>query len=183
MRLNPYGADAVRLATALANDPPATVPQLVARCQAAGLVVDMPVGPDDLVRTRAFLQEWLAVVDAAEPVERARRLNDLLRDASAYPRLTDHGGDGWHLHYRDPEIPLAAALRTLICVGTALHLTGRGMHRLGRCAAPGCGLVFADVSRTGRQRFCSPTCGTRDAVRRHRARTRVASGYGAQTGR
>lgn len=170
MRLNPYGEDAVRLATALVNDPPATLTQLVERCRATGLVIDMPVDPDDLIRTRTFLDEWLAVVDASDPVERARRLNALLRSASAYPRLTDHAGDGWHIHYRDPDIPLASVLRTLICVGTALHLAGRGMHRLGRCAAPGCGLVYADVSRTGRQRFCSPTCGNREAVRRHRKR-------------
>lgn len=182
MRLNPYGTDAVRLAVTLANDPPTTLPELVARCQDAGLVIDMPVGPDDLARTRSFLQQWLTVVDAAEPYERARRLNDLLRDASAYPRLTNHAGDGWHLHYRDPDVPLAAVLRTLICVGTALHLTGRGMHRLGRCAAPGCTLVFADVSRTGRQRYCSPACSNRDAVRRYRDRARTAPGCATQTG-
>lgn len=176
MHLNPYGEDVVRLAAALANDPPVTLTQLVERCRATGLVVDMPVDPDDLVRTRAFLDEWLAVVDAADPADRARLLNDLLRGASAYPRLTDHAGDGWHIHYRDPDIPLASVLRTLICVGTALHLTGRGMHRLGRCAAQGCDLVFADVSRTGRQRFCSPACSNRDAVRRHRQRSHPLSG-------
>lgn len=176
MHLNPYGEDVVRLAAALANDPPVTLRQLVQRCQTAGLVVDMPVGPDDLARTRAFLPEWLAVVDASDPGERARLLNNLLRDACAHPRLTDHAGDGWHIHYRDPDAPLASVLRTLICVGTALHLTGRGMHRLGRCAAQGCDVAFADVSRTGRQRFCSPVCGNRDAVRRHRQRSRVPSG-------
>ncbi|GGS19861.1 hypothetical protein GCM10010252_69130 [Streptomyces aureoverticillatus] len=55
-------------------------------------------------------------------------------------------------------------------MGTALHLTGRGMHRLGRCAVAECDTVFADTSRTGRQRYCSQRCATRDAVRRHRAR-------------
>lgn len=182
MHLNPYGEDAVRLAAALANDPPATVPHLVERCQAAGLVIDMPVGPEDPARTRAFLGEWLAVVDAPDPAVRARLLNDLLRGATAYPRLTDHAGDGWHLHYRDPDVPLASVLRTLICVGTALHLTGRGIHRLGRCAAPACGLVYADLSRTGRQRYCSPACGNRDAVRRHRERSRTASRRTSRTG-
>jgi predicted RNA-binding Zn ribbon-like protein len=44
------------------------------------------------------------------------------------------------------------------------------MDRLGRCAAADCGAPFADVSRTGRQRYCSPACGNRDAVRRHRSR-------------
>ena len=172
MRFNSYGADAVRLAVALANDPPETLPQLVDRCRVHGLVMDMPIRPDDLRGTRAFLVGWSAVVDTPEPADRARLLNDLLRESAAYPRLSDHAGDGWHLHYRDLDVPLAAVLRTLISVGTALHLTGRGMHRLGRCAAQGCDLAYADISRTGRQRYCSPACSNRDGVRRHRERSR-----------
>ena len=171
MHLNPYGADAVRLTVSLANDPPATAAALQDRCLAGGLVPDLPVEPADLPATRAFVADWLAVVDAGEPAERARLLNAMLRDAAAHPRLTDHAGDGWHIHYRDPRQPLAAVLRTLIAVGTALHLAGRGIHRLGRCAAAGCGRAYADFSRTGRQQYCSPACGNRDAVRRHRARS------------
>ncbi|WP_311256759.1 CGNR zinc finger domain-containing protein [Microbacterium sp. ARD32] len=44
------------------------------------------------------------------------------------------------------------------------------MHRLGRCAASPCENVYADVTRNGRQRYCSVRCANRDAVRRHRAR-------------
>jgi predicted RNA-binding Zn ribbon-like protein len=173
MHLNPYGEDAVRLALDLATDPPGTSEALAARCADAGIVPDRPVVDSDVPQTRAFLQRWLAVVDAGTPAERARIINDLLRETAAYPRLTDHAGDGWHVHYRDPDQPLASLLRTLISVGTALHLSGRGIHRLGRCAAAGCGRPYADFSRTGTQRYCSPACGNRDAVRRHRAR-RVA---------
>jgi predicted RNA-binding Zn ribbon-like protein len=59
-------------------------------------------------------------------------------------------------------------IAALITVGTALHLTGLGMDRLGRCAAEGCSRIYADTSRNGRQRFCSPACANRAAVRRHR---------------
>jgi predicted RNA-binding Zn ribbon-like protein len=171
MRLNPYGEDVLRLAITLANDPPPTLPDLVDRCRGAGLVVDAPYDEDDLRRTRAFLAEWLTVVDTPAPEARASLLNEMLREASAYPRLTNHaGGDGWHLHYREPGVPLASKLRTLVCVATALHLSGRGMHRLGRCAAQGCDTAYADFSRTGRQRFCSPACANREGVRRHRER-------------
>ncbi|MET0419121.1 MAG: CGNR zinc finger domain-containing protein [Actinoplanes sp.] len=170
MHLNPYGEDAIRLALALVHQPPASEADLVARCQDGGLVIDFPVSADDLPATTAFLAEWVAVIDATEPAERARLLNALLRDAAAYPRLTDHAADGWHIHYRDPQVPLASVLRTLVCVGTALHLAGRGMHRLGRCAADGCHRPYADFSRTGRQVYCSPACGNRAAVRRHRSR-------------
>ncbi len=169
MHINPYGEEPVRLALALANDPPPTAEALARRCRDAGFVVDVDVRPEDLPETLRFLDDWLAVVDAPDDTTRAERVNVMLRKASAYPRLTNHAGDGWHLHYRDPGLPLAAALRTLISVGTALHLSSRGMHRLGRCAAGGCARPFADLSRTGRQRYCSPACGNRDAVRRHRS--------------
>jgi len=65
---------------------------------------------------------------------------------------------------------IAGVLEALFSVGTALHLVGRGMHRLGRCALDECTAIYADTSRNGRQRYCSPKCANRDAVRRHRAR-------------
>ena len=172
MHLNPYGADAVLLAVDLAVDPPDTPGMLAERCAAAGVVIEQPVTAGDLALTRSFVTEWLGVVDAPDEATRAARLNAMLRAASAYPRITDHAGTGWHMHYRDPDLDLAGILRALLSVGTALHLTGRGMHRLGRCAVPECARPFADVSRTGRQRYCSPACANRDAVRRHRARVR-----------
>ncbi len=103
-------------------------------------------------------------------------LNAVMAHAATFPRLVDHDGEGWHLHYRDADQSLAHVLRAVISVGTALHLTTRGMHRLGRCAAglaPGddCEHVVVDVTRGGRQRYCSVRCANRDAVRRHRART------------
>ncbi|GAA4607156.1 putative RNA-binding Zn ribbon-like protein [Actinoplanes octamycinicus] len=176
MHINPYGEDPVRLALDLINDPPGSASELGRRCAAAGLVIDVPPGAADLAETNRFLAAWLGVVDAPDETARAERLNALLAQAAAYPRLTNHAADGWHLHYRDPDRPLAAALRALISVGTALHLSGRGMHRLGRCAAAGCERPFADLSRTGRQRYCSPACANRDAVRRHRNRTAADHG-------
>lgn len=169
MHLNPYGADAVKLAADLANWRPATPADLAARCRAAGLLVESPVTAADLDRLLRTIGEWEAVVDAADEPERAARLNAMLAAAAAHPRLTDHAG-GWHLHYRDAGRPLGEVLVALIAVGTALHLAGRGMHRLRRCAAGECGAVVADTSRTGRQRYCSTRCANRDAVRRHRRR-------------
>ncbi|MEV7713573.1 CGNR zinc finger domain-containing protein [Streptomyces sp. NPDC088190] len=170
MHLNPYGEDVVNLAADLANRRPASAEELADRCRAAGLVVDLPVTPRDLDRTRDVLDVWEEAVDADDEQERAELLNRMLAAAAAYPRLTDHAGDGWHLHYRDDGQPLGSLLSALISVGTALHLAGRGMHRLRRCAVTECTTIFADTSRTGRQRYCSPRCANRDAVRRHRAR-------------
>lgn len=170
MHLNPYGQDAVLLAVDLANAPPADATELGHRCAAAGLVVDRPGTTADLHATHDLLATWTAIVDAPDPRTRADLLNALLAGSTAHPRLTDHAG-GWHLHFRADDLPLAGVLRALVATGTALHLTGRGMDRLGRCALPDCDRVYADVSRGGRQRYCSPPCANRDAVRRHRARS------------
>jgi hypothetical protein len=170
MQLNPYGQDAVELAVDLVNARPASAAELVDRCVATGVVFEDGTPPPDLDEVLDFLDAWCEVVDTPDPAFRAAQLNAMLAESTAHPRLTDHVGDGWHLHYRDEDIGYARKLRALISTGTALHLTGRGMHRLGRCATDGCDRVYADFSRTGRQRYCSPSCANRDAVRRHRAR-------------
>ncbi|AFV89975.1 zf-CGNR domain-containing protein [Acidipropionibacterium acidipropionici ATCC 4875] len=170
MLLNPYGADPVNLAADLVNDPPESPAELEARCDAAGLNVDRPVTGRDLEGARGLLADWVAVVDSADEDARAGLLNDLLERWSGHPRLIRHDDQGWHLHYRDDDVTFAGMLGTLISVGTALHLSGRGMDRLGRCAAGDCDRVFADTSRNGRQKYCSTRCNNRAAVRRHRAR-------------
>jgi len=170
VHLNPYGEDPVRLAADLVNYPPRTGAELARRCVAAGVVVDAAPTSGDLREVERFLALWLGVVDADSAEVRAERLNRLLAQSSAYPRLSNHAGDGWHIHYRDPDLPLAGVLRALISVGTALHLTSRGMTRLRRCALEECHSPFGDFSRGGRQRYCSPGCANRDAVRRHRAK-------------
>lgn len=169
MQLNPYGGDGVTLAVDLANDPPSSVADLERRCVAARLVFGRPMNGADLATVEELLHRWTAVVDAPAPGVRAERLNALLADATAHPRLTDHDGV-WHLHYRDDDLPPSGIVAAVVAAGTALHLVGRGTGRLGRCAESGCRKIYADTSRGGRQRYCSPACANRDAVRRHRAR-------------
>lgn len=168
MHINPYGEGPVLLAMDLANDPPVDLRDLVRRCDAHDMLVES-AGPADFPACLELIGAWLTVVDADGADERVRRLNALLAAHASYPRVTDHAGTGWHIHYREPGSALSGQLAVLILTGTALHLTTRGMNRLGRCASSDCDRVFADVSRNGRQRYCSPRCGSREAVRRHRA--------------
>lgn len=175
MHLNPYGEYAVLLAASLANDWPADRAGIEARTREFGMTMPFPESATDHAETRRVIDQWLAVVDAETDDDRARLLNVLMKRATAYPRLVDHDNEGWHLHYRDDDQTMPHVLRAVISVGTALHLTTRGMHRLARCAAgevPGdpCANVVVDVTRNGRQRYCSVRCANRDAVRRHRAR-------------
>ena len=50
------------------------------------------------------------VVDADDPTQRAALLNRQMAAVAAYPRMTDHDGEGWHLHYRDDDRPLPDVL-------------------------------------------------------------------------
>lgn len=171
MHLNPYGEDAVGLAVDLANAPPLTVDELVQRCLAAGVVISTPVAEADLLSVGVLIDRWREVARTRDEQKRAELLNRLTTDAAiTQPYLTDHAGTSWHLHYRRDGLGLPALLHALISVGTALHLAGRGMARLGQCALPECTHIFADTSRTGRQRYCSTRCSNRHAVRRHRTR-------------
>jgi predicted RNA-binding Zn ribbon-like protein len=170
MHLNPYGEYAVLLAASLANDWPIDRAGVEERTREFGMTMGFEAATDDHQRSRAVVDAWLAVVDAGDDAARARALNAQMAAAAAYPQLTDHDGEGWHLHYREPVRSLPDVLEAVISVGTALHLTERGMHRLGRCAAMPCRNVIVDVTRNGRQRYCSVRCANRDAVRRHRAR-------------
>ncbi|WP_423463858.1 CGNR zinc finger domain-containing protein [Promicromonospora sp. MS192] len=171
MHLNPYGEYAVLLAASLADDWPADRAGIEARTRDFGMTMEFRESPDDHALTRLAIDDWLLVVDATDPAERAALLNAQMAAVAAYPRLTDHDGEGWHLHYRDDNQVLSAVLRAVISVGTSLHLVTRGMHRLGRCASAPCANVVVDVTRNGRQRYCSVRCANRAAVRRHRERT------------
>lgn len=175
MHLNPYGEYAVLLAASLADDWPPDRTCIVERTRRFGMTMAFPTGPDDHAATRQVIDNWLRVVDEPHPARRAALLNAQMAAAAAHPRLTDHDGEGWHLHYRDADQTLPHVLSAVISVGTALHLTTRGIHRLARCAAsaePGdpCRRVVVDITRNGSQRYCSVRCANRAAVRRHRAR-------------
>lgn len=170
MRVNPYGEDPLRLAVTLVNEPAASWQELAGRCAAAGIVV--PPGTDEtaLSEVNDMLKKWLLIVDAPTPELRAEILNSFLAESSTHPTLTNHGDTGWHLHYRPDALSLSGVVASMIHVGTALHLVGRGMDRLGRCELEGCHRVYVDLSRPGTQRHCSAQCANRNAVRRHRAR-------------
>ncbi len=170
MQLNPYGEYAVLLAASLANDWPSDRSGIEERTRDAGMTMPFPNLPTDHVQVRAVIDDWLAVVDAPSNPQRALLLNAQLATAAAYPRLVDHDNEGWHLHYRDDGQSMPQVLRSVICTGTALHLTTRGMHRLHRCEADPCVNVVVDITRNGRQKYCSVRCANRAAVRRHRAR-------------
>jgi predicted RNA-binding Zn ribbon-like protein len=109
----------------------------------------------------------------ADRDEAVRIVNEMLDSAGAVPQLVRHDDWDWHLHAVGPERDLP----TRILVETAMAMIdvirSDEMSRLGRCADPDCGGVVLDLSRNRSKRFCSTTCGNRNAVAAYRARQRA----------
>ncbi|WGW11742.1 CGNR zinc finger domain-containing protein [Saxibacter everestensis] len=169
MHVNPYGEGAVKLGVVLANAAPTSMSKIRSYCQEAGLLLPND-SIDGVSYVREFIDEWATLADIAEPEGRANTLNALLALHTQTPSITNHAGDGWHLHFRSLELPSPRVITAFISAGTALHFVNRGIQRLSRCADLTCRKVFADFSRPGSQRYCSNPCANRDAVRRHRSR-------------
>ena len=99
-------------------------------------------------------------------------VNAMLAEAGAIPQLVRHGGWDWHLHAVGPDRDLA----TRIIVETAMAMIdvirADELSRLGICADDSCRGIVLDLSRNRSKRFCSTTCGNRNAVAAYRARQR-----------
>lgn len=173
MHINPYGAEAATFACALHNFPPATPEELDALCAEHELNLEQPTTLTDVATVRSAMRTWARVPSPDTPEEeKIAAVNELLATWADPPQLTNHAGDGWHLHYRPTPAATARIVCTMISVGTALFLIERGTDAIATCAGQGCTTVFADRSRNRTQRYCSPACANREAVRRHRRRMR-----------
>ena len=79
-----------------------------------------------------------AVFDATDDRSAAAAVNTLVSRAAVTPRLTDHDGFDWHVHYFTPGASLAEHL-TIDCGMALAHVVASGeRERLRRCEAPDC---------------------------------------------
>lgn len=130
---------------------------------------DRDVHEHGLEQLQGFLTQWGQLADLGD--ENAH-LNVLLAAYTQPVSVTNHAGDGWHMHFRTDAPPAHRILMAFITAGAALHFAHRGIHGLGRCERHACRAPFADFSRPGTQRYCTHACANADAVRRHRQRSR-----------
>jgi predicted RNA-binding Zn ribbon-like protein len=102
-------------------------------------------------------------------------VNAIVADARTTPRLTDHDGYDWHVHYFAPGTTLAEHLAADGGMALAFVLAAGELDRLRVCEAPDCERVLVDLSRNRCRRYCdSRTCGNRLHVAAYRARRREA---------
>ena len=100
-------------------------------------------------------------------------VNAMLSEARAVPQLQRHDQWDWHVHAVDPDRPLDERVIVETAMAMIDVIRADEMSRLARCAADDCDDVVLDLSRNRSRRYCSTTCGNREAVAAYRARQKA----------
>lgn len=121
---------------------------------------------DAVRRIRPELRSLL-VADRDTAVE---ILNAMLARFRAVPQLTRHGDSDWHVHAVEADRPLPERIIVETAMAMIDVVRAHEMSRLAVCADDGCDGIVLDLSRNRSKRFCSVTCGNRNAVAAYRSR-------------
>jgi CGNR zinc finger/Putative stress-induced transcription regulator len=128
---------------------------------------------DDVLAVRATRRDFGRFFGLTDPIKAAGLANELIADATVRPRLTNHDGYGWHLHYFSPDASLAEHLVVDGGMSLAQVVAVEEVDRLRICSAPSCQAVLLDLSRNSSKRYCdASTCGNRLHVAAYRQRKR-----------
>ncbi|WP_335975653.1 CGNR zinc finger domain-containing protein [Streptomyces sp. CA2R106] len=134
---------------------------------------------EDIAAVHAVRDRFAQVFAAPDDASAVALLNAMIAEAGTTPRLTDHDGYDWHVHYFSPGASLATHVAADCGMAIAFLVLAGERERLRRCEAPSCGRAFVDLSRNRSRRYCdSRTCGNRLHVAAYRARRREAEDAG-----
>ncbi len=100
-------------------------------------------------------------------------VNAMLAEHRAVPQLVRHDPFDWHIHAVSAEATLAERIVVETAMAMVDVIRADEMSRLEPCAADDCDDVVLDLSRNRSRRYCSTTCGNREAVAAYRARQRA----------
>ncbi|MEU8118421.1 CGNR zinc finger domain-containing protein [Spirillospora sp. NPDC049024] len=167
----------VRGAEALSE--PGDLAALLSGCDLAAYDV-APFDPaalsvEDVEKVRFLRREVRAVLESGTEDEAVERAALLAGHVGLAPVLRRDPSGRWQWYVPTArDASLVAELAAVAGVALLGLLRALGHGRFRACAAPGCGGVFADASRAGRRRYCTPElCGNRLNVANHRARRRA----------
>ncbi|MEV7413635.1 CGNR zinc finger domain-containing protein [Streptomyces sp. NPDC089919] len=134
------------------------------------------LGARDLAGVRTVRGRFAQVFGAESARIAAGVINDLVAAAGTTPRLTDHDGYDWHVHYFAPGASVGDHIAADCGMALAFIVVSGERERLRRCEAPDCRRAFVDLSRNRSRRYCdSRTCGNRLHVAAYRARRKEAA--------
>lgn len=173
----PDTAEALEAAVILANsalepDTLTTVEDLAAFYEGQGYSGSHRGDRAELDAVRA-VRPRLRVLLLAGRDEAVTQVNEILADARAVPRLVRHDRLDWHIHAVDDDAPLAERVLVETAMAMVDVVRADEMGRLGVCAADDCDGLVLDLSRNRSRRYCSTTCGNREAVAAYRARQKA----------
>jgi predicted RNA-binding Zn ribbon-like protein len=169
---------ALQAAVALVNstdepgDPLGSVDDLSAFLTAWSYTGRHDATPQELEAVRRLRPSLKALLLAGRD-EAAGLVNAMLAQARALPQLQRHDHWDWHLHAVDPDRPLDERVVVETAMAMVDVIRADEMSRLARCAADDCDDLVLDLSRNRSRRYCSTTCGNREAVAAYRARQRA----------
>jgi predicted RNA-binding Zn ribbon-like protein len=127
----------------------------------------------------AVRERFAQIFAAHDDTTASSVLNTMIAEAGTTPRLTNHDGYTWHIHYFAPGASLADHLAADCGMALSFLIITGERERLRRCDAPNCRHAFVDLSRNRSRRYCdSRTCGNRLHVAAYRARRREADTQG-----
>jgi predicted RNA-binding Zn ribbon-like protein len=127
----------------------------------------------DVAQVRDLRTRLRTIFEDDDRQSAAARINSLLEESRALPRLSNHDGSDWHLHYTSPGAPPADELGAVTAMGLAVLMSDGRWDRIHVCEGDRCLDVFVDRSRNRSRRFCSPeVCGNRASVAAFRERAR-----------
>jgi predicted RNA-binding Zn ribbon-like protein len=99
-------------------------------------------------------------------------VNELLAEHDATPRLVRHDDQDWHIHAVDDDAPLATRMLVEAAMAMVDVIRADEMSRFSICDDADCQALVIDLSRNRSRRYCSTTCGNRNAVAAYRSRRR-----------
>jgi predicted RNA-binding Zn ribbon-like protein len=134
-----------------------------------------PLTDADLAEVRALRERIRSVFACRDDASASLAVNALVSQAAVTPRLTNHDGYDFHIHYFSPGASLAEHLAVDCGMALAQVIAAGERERLRTCDAPDCDQVLVDLSRNRSKRYCDArTCGNRLHVAAYRERQRAA---------
>lgn len=164
--------EALGAAVALVNSDLTTVGALQAFYDGWGYTGSRPRTNAELHAVQA-LRPRLRDLLIAERDAAVGIINDILAEQRALPQLVRHDHLDWHIHAVSEDRPMHQRILVETAMAMVDVVRADEMSRLLTCAAEGCDGLVLDLSRNRCRRFCSTTCGNREAQAAYRSRQRV----------
>lgn len=127
----------------------------------------------DVQRLIAAVECLAAILGETDTDSAAHRINAVLAECGARPRLSRHEGSAWHLHVdRSDDADWDEWLLASGAHALAQLMSEHGRIAWGICHAYDCSAYYLAIGPGPTRRFCSQTCSSRARVAEHRRRKR-----------